>query len=248
MPSIKIKSNINEVVGGSMEYLQTTISYPVSPQIKNEIGWTIATIANVSLGQYIDREARRSPSSFHHVYEWGRIGSPNYRLWKTSPKYINNMINISTEFLPSKSFVPNKSGSSRKHKFVFKAKVMEAGKPIKIRAKNASALFFIGKSGPIFIKPSRTVVVTTPGGKRVAGSFSKALLKYQVSPRLQTELNTIGFFRKIEEAIARAARSMPPLQGKPSKMYLRSVAQLNTSKHINQVLRQYRYGGAVING
>jgi hypothetical protein len=215
---------------------------------ESKINKSLAETSVDSFYDYLDGLARSHPGMLHHVYEWGRIGSPNYRLWKTSPKYINNMINISTEFLPSKSFVPNKNGSSRKHKFVFKAKVMEAGKPVKIRAKNASALFFIGKSGPIFIKPSRTVVVTTPGGKRVAGSFSKALLKYQVSPRLQTELNTIGFFRKIEEAIARAARSMPPLQGRPSKMYLRSVAQLNTSKHINQVLRQYRYGGAVING
>jgi hypothetical protein len=248
MPSIKIKSNINEVVGGSMEYLQTTIAYPVSSQVKNEIGWTITTIANLSLNQYIDREARRSPKSFHHVYEWNKVGNSNHRLWKTTPTYRSGVINIATEFLPSKSYVPIKNGSSRRHKFIFKAKVMEAGKPVKIKARQADALFFIGSSGPVFIKSPKAVVVKTPGGKKVAKSFSKALIRYQVSPRLEAELNAIGFFKKLEDALAKAAKSMPSLSGKPSKSYLRTLAQVNTSRHINQVLRQYRTGGIALNG
>jgi hypothetical protein len=248
MPSIKIKSNINDVVGGSMEYMQSVISYPVSPQVKNEIGWAITTIASVSLGQYIDREARRSPKSLHHVYEWERVGNSNHRLWKITPTYRSGIINLSTEFLPSKSYVPIKNGTSRRHKFIFKAKVMEAGKPVKIKAKRADALFFLGNTGPVFIKSPKTVVVKTPGGKRVSGAFGKTLIRYQVSPRLETELNAIGFFKKIEDALAKAAKSMPSLSGKPSKTYLRSLAQINTARHINQVLRQYRTGGIALNG
>lgn len=248
MPSIKIKSNINEVVGGSMEYMQTVIAYPVSPQVKNEIGWTMTMIAGASLGQYIDRQARRSPKSLHHVYEWGRIGNPNHRLWKITPTYRSGLINLSTEFLQSKSYVPINNASNKKHKFVFKAKVMESGKPVKIKARRANALFFFGKTGPVFIKAPKFVIVKTPGGKRVTGSFGKALLRYQSTPRLETELKAIGFFRKIEEALSRSAKSMPNISGKPSKTYLRGLAQVNTARHITQVLRQYKVGGIILNG
>lgn len=248
MPLIKIRSNINDVVGGSMEYMQTVVAYPVSPQIKNEIGWTMTMLASVSLGQYIDREARRSPKSLHHVYEWGRIGNPNYRLWNITPNYRNGIISLSTEFLQSKSYVPINNGTSRRHKFIFKAKVMEAGKPVKIRAKQADALFFLGRTGPVFIKPPKFVIVKTPGGKRVAGSFGRALLRYQATPRLEKELSAIGFFKRIEDALSRAAKSMPTISGKPSKTYLRSLAQVNTARHITQVLRQYKSGGIILNG
>lgn len=248
MPSIKIRSNINDVVGGSMDYMQSVISYPISPQVKSEIGWTMTMIASVSLGQYIDREARRSPKSLHHVYEWGRVGNSNYRLWKITPTYRNGIINLSTEFLQSKSYAPLKNGTSRRHKFIFKAKVMESGKPVKIKAKQADALFFIGKTGPVFIKSPKFVIVKHPGGKKVSGSFSKTLFRYQATPRLETELTAIGFFSKLEDALSRSINSMPTLSGKPSRTYLRTLARANTARHITQVLRQYRTGGIVLNG
>ena len=36
----------------------------------------------VDFGDYIDAKARTSPKSFHHVYEWGRIGEDEARLFK----------------------------------------------------------------------------------------------------------------------------------------------------------------------
>ena len=36
----------------------------------------------VDFGDYIDAKSRTSPKSFHHVYEWGRIGDDEARLFK----------------------------------------------------------------------------------------------------------------------------------------------------------------------
>jgi len=66
----------------------------------------------LSLGQYIDSEARANSSSMHHVYEWYKTGSPSARLFNLDYTVSNLGLSInSNELLTYVELILTKSQS-----------------------------------------------------------------------------------------------------------------------------------------
>lgn len=113
---------------------------------------------------YLDQLARVNPGMLHHVYEWGRVGDPQSRLYELKRKLTKNTGLVTADFLPSEMPSPNSD-----QVFYDKANVMEDGIPITINEVNAEALFFeidgveYFRTGPI--------VIENPGGPEVRGAF-----------------------------------------------------------------------------
>jgi len=249
VPSLKIDSNALDTMRNVGAYIEGVAVATRSFDIDKEIGQAITTIAKVSLGKFIDSEARLSPKSLHHVYEWNQTGKPLGRLWKIDGTYKSGSIVLSSEFRPSKTFAPNKYGP-RRSKFIFKADVMEKGQPVRITARNAQALHFYSKDGdPVFIPKGKFVTVKTPGGKQVKGSYKKTMNRFLASSRLLVDIQESGILARIEAAQAMAGREMPAaVSGRASLGSFKRVAESNVSKHIRQVTRAYQYADEVTNG
>lgn len=242
MPSLSVQTNAADAVANAMAYISGIAYAPTSASLNDEIGRAITTIAGKSLAQFIDSEARLNPESMHHVYEWNQVGKPLGRLWKITGGYRSGMIVLNSEFRQSRTYVPIKNGTSRRSKFVYKAQVMEEGKSVRIKAKNAEALFFFSQSGePVFIPKGRSVVVKTPGGKYVRGAYAKTLNRFLTSSRLMVDIAESGIVKRLEDAQGVAARQMPTaVAGKRSTNSFNRLAQSNVSKHIRQVTRAYQ--------
>jgi hypothetical protein len=249
VPSLKIDSNALDAMRNVGAYVEGIATATRSFDIDKEIGQAITTIAKVSLGKFIDSEARLSPKALHHVYEWNQTGKPLGRLWKIDGTYKAGSIVLSSEFRPSKTFSPNKYGS-RRSKFIFKAEVMEKGQPVRITARNAQALHFYSKDGdPVFIPRGKYVTVKTPGGKEVKGSYRKTMNRFLASSRLLVDIQESGIIARIEAAQAMAGREMPAaVSGRVSTGSFKRIAESNVSKHIRQVTRAYQYADEVANG
>jgi hypothetical protein len=110
--------------------------------------------------------------AYHHLYEWGAAGDGSARLFRLISRNAGTgTFEISYEFLPSKSPVPN-SG----HIFTEKARVMEEGKQITITPKDGGMLAFEVDGEQIFtINP---VIVPHPGGEAVKNSLRDDFMMY----------------------------------------------------------------------
>jgi hypothetical protein len=202
------------------------------------------------LSKFIDSEARLNPKSLHHVYEWNQLGKPIGRLWKVQGSYKSGVVTLSSEFRQSRTFVPIKNGTSRRSKFVYKAQIMEAGKPVRITARRAEALFFYSSSGePVFIPKGKYVTVRTPGGKMVRGAYNKTMNRFLTSGRFISDLIESGLISRLESAQGSAGREIPvQMSGKESPLMIRRIGERNASKHIRKVTRAYQYVDEAENG
>lgn len=133
------------------------------PQLVDTIGsFTVEALKN-----YVDSNARMSPQTLHHVYEWERTGSPAARLFDIDYRVVGNGLSFSYTFSQSQSI---KSGSTVP--FYNKAEIMEKGMPVTIVPKK-SVLSFDIDGEQVFTK--NPVRIDNPGGSSVQGSFEKSL-------------------------------------------------------------------------
>jgi len=155
-------------------------------------------------GAYIDSQARTKPKSFHHVYEWKKVGTPLHRLFKLN--FIDSeglSFKIDYEFKDSRFFVPNSKGR-KKYKFVKKAFVMEAGVAVKIAPKAAKRLVFEIGSSTIFMPKGASVTVPNPGGRMVKQQFRSAYRKFFSGQLINQSFKKSGFQNLFKKAIAQA--------------------------------------------
>lgn len=131
----------------------------------NNLGETVIE----SLKNFIDSNARVSPETLHHVYEWYETGSPNARLFDLD-YIVNNdsLISFSYTFSQSNSFA---RGSNVP--FYNKAKIMENGSPITIKPKQGGVLSFNDDGEQVFTK--KPIVVKNPGGEATENGFENTL-------------------------------------------------------------------------
>jgi hypothetical protein len=121
-----------------------------------------------SLGYYIDSKARSNPKSFHHVYEWNKVGNKGARLFSFNVNATKNNISFLGKFIPSKSISENSS-----QPFVDKANIMENRIAITVEPKNSDVLVFEDDGELVFTASS--VYIANPGGDEVAGSFGEVV-------------------------------------------------------------------------
>lgn len=165
---------------------------------------TIFNQINKDFGEYIDAKARTSPKSYHHVYEWGRIGDESARLFKINKVSTDGLsLRINYNLLDSKSFVPS-SNSKRKHVFVKKASVMESGKTVVISPKYSERLVFDINGYTVFMPKGRSITVAKPGGVATKNSFLSSYKYFFTGQLVNMSIKKSGFQQLFSSKITRA--------------------------------------------
>jgi hypothetical protein len=144
---------------------------------------------------YVDNLARMNYSKFHHLYEPGKSGSKNSRLFQAS---ITSKTKPTLTYNFTPSMIPGDSG----YTFENRAFVMENGIPLNIKAKDSEYLRF-EYEGEFYSK--KQVYVANPGGAEVQDSFSETFNIFMTS-MADDALRELGFFQKIERGIANQSR------------------------------------------
>ena len=155
-------------------------------------------------GLYVDAKARTSPKSFHHVYEWGRTGSDEARLFKLKQIPADGLsLKVNYELLDSKSFVPSEN-SNNKHVFIKKASVMEEGKTVVISPRFSERLVFDVNGYTVFMPKGESVTVKKPGGAATKNSFFSTYKYFFTGQLVNMSIKKSGFQRLFNSSLSRA--------------------------------------------
>ena len=158
----------------------------------------------VDFADYVDAKARTSPKAFHHVYEWGRIGDDEARLFKLKKLPVDGLsLKINYELTDSKSFVPSEN-SNNKHVFVKKAEIMEQGKTVVISPRFAERLVFEVNGYTVFMPKGESVTVRKPGGVATKNSFFSAYKYFFTGQLVNMSIKKSGFQKLFNSALSRA--------------------------------------------
>jgi hypothetical protein len=182
-----------------------------SPEVLEEISKAVFAITGPKFVSAVDSYSRRNPKSMHHVYEWGRIGDKNARLFVIERvSVLGGSLVINSNFIPSRTPVPinpemlraGKTGKSVTSKNIFrdKASIMESGRMVSYRAKKVLA--FMGTDGMVFIAPGTQVNIASPGGKGVKSSFGKFMLDWYTKNG-NVVMNSSGFYERMVDDISK---------------------------------------------
>lgn len=202
--NIKIKlDDFNTKMHGLTDYADGFITTLIEGE--NKIAESVAEVAQESAYLYIDSMARVYPERLHHVYEWGRSGDSNLRLFTLSLNSIaKNKYQITSTFLDSNIPTPNSNQI-----FKNKALVMEVGKPITIKPKTSKVLVFEVDGETIFTP--NEVRIPNPGGD-VSGEFANAMQSFQtyfkstfITSSLGLKIKKIGLMFKPGRRPSRSA-------------------------------------------
>lgn len=163
-------------------------------------------------GLYVDSQARMNPKSLHHVYEWNKTGNKGARLFSLSVLSSTGLsFKITSKFLPSKASVPN-NFSKRKHVFINKASVMEAGMPLTIRPRSAERLVFETSTGVVYMPKGASVTVARPGGGKATGRFQIAYAQFFTGNLVNLAIKRSGFQQLFNSSLTKAMRVPPDVR------------------------------------
>lgn len=199
-------SNVAQISAALYYQSNVIAKLTTSTQFKNKFKKTIYTQINKDFGEYMDAQARSKPRSFHHVYEWKKSGLSTARLFKL--KMIDTTgisFKIDFEFTPSKSAVPTSKGR-RRHVFVSKASVMEAGMPLTIAPRAAERLVFETDTGTVFMPKGASVTVKRPGGTGVKNQFTLYYSRWFSSNLVNLSIKRSGFQQIFNSAMSKSLR------------------------------------------
>jgi len=178
----------------SNKSFQSTFSKVIFDQIKEDFG------------AYLDSQARVKPKSLHHVYEWDKAGVKTARLFKLKKISQSGLsFKFNYELMLSKSAVPTSLGR-RKHVFVNKASVMEAGMPVKIAPAPSKRLVFESDGITVFMPIGSPVTVKSPGGRGVRNQFSLMYSRWFSGQSVNESIKRSGFQRIFNTSLSRAMK------------------------------------------
>lgn len=175
------KKEMNNIMDYSIGFVDGFVNG--KQQFLNNVGPEVAELAS----QFIDSNARVSPETLHHVYEWTKAGSPNARLFDIRYSINSRGLSFTSNFKQSDTI---KSGSNVP--FYNKAQIMENGTTVTISPREAQSLVFEINGETIFTKGS--VVVENPGGN-VQGKYSDVFDVFFSKYFSQAFLKTSGLYR-----------------------------------------------------
>lgn len=145
--------------------------------------------------EFIDSNARLSPETLHHVYEWYQAGSPDARLFDINYTISNLGLSFKSTFRQSTVI---KEGSNTP--FYDKARIMEEGIPVTITPVASKVLAFEEDGETVFTRGP--VTVENPGGPEAQGSFEKVFDIFFASYFSQAFLQSSGILDKIQNPVA----------------------------------------------
>lgn len=187
--SRKFQKDMNNLVGYSLGFADG-IQNGKTEFLRN-LAPSISEIAS----EFIDVNARVSPETLHHVYEWHKTGSPDARLFDIHFTINRNGISFNPEFSQSSSI---QRGSTVP--FYNKAYIMENGISVTIEPRNAEALAFDVNGEMIFSKGP--IVIENPGGIAAQGGFEKAFEMFFGRYFTQAFLRTSGLAKHFNNPIS----------------------------------------------
>jgi hypothetical protein len=193
--------NLNKQVTMKVE----SIKYLTNTEFSDAICRAAFVIVTRKFMPAIDKFSGMNPKVMHHVYEWGKVGSPRGRLFVMSRmKITNGSYLIQSTFTKSKVpspvdpelLMPGKTGKYVYPRNIFKnkAEVMEKGLSINYQAKRFQP--FVGINGMQFIRPGQRVYIQNPGGKYTKGSFESFMTAWY-SKNSQVIMDSSGLYEKI---------------------------------------------------
>ena len=172
---------------------------------KNKFREVIFNQINKDFNEYVDAQARIKPKSLHHVYEWRQVGEPDARLFKLNKFNTEGLgFSMTYEFLPSKSFAS--AEGNRRHVFVNKASVMEAGMPLKIAPRHSKRLVFETNGYTVFMPEGASVMVKRPGGASVKNAFKMTYSRFFKSNLVNISIKKSGFQQLFNRSMTRALK------------------------------------------
>jgi hypothetical protein len=148
-----------------------------------------------TLLDFIDTNARVSPETLHHVYEWYRTGSPDARLYDIEYTVSNLGLSFRSSFRQSQVL---QDGS--KVPFYNKARIIEAGIPVRIKPVRSKVLAFNVDGESVFT--SKEVQVNNPGGTAARGGFEKTFDNFFERYLSQSFLLSSGIIKYLENPVA----------------------------------------------
>ena len=172
---------------------------------KNKFREVIFNQIDKDFGEFVDAQARIKPRSLHHVYEWNQVGDQSARLFKLNKLNTEGLsFSMTYEFLPSKSFASTEG--NRRHVFVNKASVMEAGMPLKIAPRHSKRLVFETNGYTVFMPEGASVTVKRPGGPGVKNSFMMTYSKFFKGNLVNASIRNSGFQQLFNKSMTRALK------------------------------------------
>lgn len=185
----KFMSDMNNVVGYSLGFLDGVNTG------RNHFLSKLGAGIKVVLKEYIDSNARLSPETLQHVYEWYEAGSPEARLFDISYRVVGPGLSFNSSFRQSSSV---KAGSTVP--FYDKARIMEQGIPVTIAPVRSTVLAFEQDGETIFTK--NPVVVNNPGGQAAQGGFQKTFETFFDRYFTQAFLQSSGLIKYLKTPTA----------------------------------------------
>lgn len=157
---------------------------------------------------HMSSEAFSSPKEFAHMYEWGRAGDPNARLWKHYLRGAGASRVATFDFKASKTAVPvspakQAVGVQQNHIFVWKAPVLELGLPVRIRPKLARVLVIDAKGADRLIYTGKSIFIPRQGNPNVWGSFTNEFMTWFGSGAAQAVIES-QLAPKVHQAVKQA--------------------------------------------
>jgi hypothetical protein len=175
-----------------------------SSSVTQEIAKAAFAVLGERFVKDLDRESIQNPKKFHHVYEWGRLGTPDGRLFVLEREGIlNGNLSIRTNFLPSNVPVPTRNTFTRSINttdiFRYKADVMEKGLPVSFVAQKV--LSFMGAEGQAFVAPGTRINIMNPGGIASKNAFSDFMISWYVQ-HTNAIMDSSGLYERIANETA----------------------------------------------
>jgi hypothetical protein len=201
-----LKESLVAQISAYVYYSSQVISkLSANAAFKNKFREVIFNQVDKDFGEFIDSQARVKPRSLHHVYEWRQTGDSSARLFKLNKFNQDGLgFSISYEFMPSKTFASTEG--NRRHVFINKASVMEAGMPLKIAPRHSKRLVFETNGYTVFMPEGASVTVKRPGGVGVKNSFMMTYSRFFKSNLVNISIRNSGFQQLFNSSMTRALK------------------------------------------
>lgn len=228
----RLYSEIENKINGSKE--------ATSVKTRRELTNAIFSIASLEFIKTTNLRARSLKSSFHHVYEWNKVGQESGRLFRILKTNNPTGATIYYKFNNSNKVVPispelktpGNTGKYVKKSKIFKrkAEIMERGTPVSFASNKT--IVFSEKGNLVFIPPGKTITIKNPGGSEAKGSFNSHFISWWMTKPLESASKS-GIFIALEKSIAKALSRT-------------GAGRSASSMAISQTLRKYELIGSVI--
>lgn len=181
-----------------------------SVETKNQILSAAFSISSLKFIKDTHLLSRSAKKKFHHIYEWGQVGTEQGRLYRLIKRQTgSNSIEVYYRFNNSKLKspiskdlkVPGPTGKTVNKSGIFKrkAEVMESGKPVSFITQRTIA--FSSGGSLVFVPPGKTINIKNPGGAETSGSFNSHFVAWW-NINFPASLDRLGIIKRLESNVA----------------------------------------------